>query len=158
MGFIDPLGLTFEDVVRVYMQVNLTFPDVDPNGALMCAELPEGKTGFTVGVAHFSLLPRGTIQVPMRWCKKKCLSRKEWEDLFFTIFHEAMHSTEVWDLSAYSNSNHERIFARELFERSRLPRFPYPLRPVWGTPLPAPGANLDALYDEYKRGASDCCR
>jgi RHS repeat-associated protein len=155
----DPFGLTFYDVVRVNNQVMRTFPGLNPKGGLMCEDLPPGETGYTIGAMDFTLLESGTIQVQMKFCKLKCLDRNQWEILFFTLFHESMHSTDpAWSIEASSDKHHTRIANREIFERTRTARSGMgDGRPMWGTPLPAPGADLDRLYDEYRAGADECC-
>jgi RHS repeat-associated protein len=45
--YIDPLGLTFEDVRRTNQQVNAMFPELKQRGMLRCGNLMAGKYGTT---------------------------------------------------------------------------------------------------------------
>ena len=159
---VDRSGLKFDDVVRVLTQVRLSFPDLDPRGGIMCGDLSGYKNDVVTGrttswITGDLFVPDGTIIVSDLFCKLPCLDRQQWEDLFSTIFHEAMHSTDPWWMTAFSTeAHHDTIRQRVTFELRRVPRFPKPLVPTWGTPLPPPGADIDKLYQDYRNGAG-CC-
>lgn len=150
--FIDPFGLTEEDVARTWRQVTRSFDDLNPRGTVVCGPLP----GDTYGRTRFLT---GNITVNERYCKSPCLSREDWEDLFFTLFHEGMHSTDPWYQGFFRRSHHDGIFAREIYERDRGHglRTPSPRQPLWGTPRSSP-VDLEALYREFSRGADSCCK
>jgi RHS repeat-associated protein len=158
----DRDGLTAEDVARVNVQMNIAFPELNQRGSLSCGNLPAGKYGTTTPWS-------GDITVAQKYCQKKCLSRDEWEELFFTLFHEGMHSTDSRWLSLRQSSSdrqrwHDGIFNRELYEGDRAAGIPMRLirriyggKPIWGTPRSSP-IDLDSLYEQYKSGSSDCCK
>jgi len=170
LKFIDPTGLTFDDVVRTFFQVTASFPDLHPTGGIMCAALPDRdgdpRDGHTISYSagDFVFAPNsfphlvqdGTIQVNDKYCKIKCIKRGEWEDLFFTIFHEAMHSTDPWNRPYLGDGHHQGIHQREGFERNRTRRSPVPSGPMWGTPLPSP-IDLDRLWGEFNHNSGECC-
>ncbi|MFY7809457.1 MAG: RHS repeat-associated core domain-containing protein [Fimbriimonadaceae bacterium] len=152
LRFSDFFGLTAEDVQRAWDQVQRTFNDLAPRGRVECdPSLPEDVYGRAWNVS-------GNISVNQRYCDKQCFSRDEWEELFLTLFHEGMHSSDPWYQGFFSEAHHDSIYAREQFESDRGNRLrsPRPGGPMWGTPRPQP-ADFGALYDEFQRGGSQCC-
>ena len=90
-----------------------------------------------------------------------CLSEKEWNQLFFDLFHESMHSTDsaiqryvdtIGDKLKRPTRNHTSIHNRTAFERIRPPNSPIP---IWGTPRPTP-VDGGSLYGEYRRRTPAC--
>lgn len=154
---IDPLGLSVEDIRYIWRQGLQQFQDVSPIGLPVCGLAGAGSAAWT---APWS----GNITVPQALCDKKCLSRDEWEDLFFTLFHESMHSSDSTVqrfMDAFADSfnrltpNHQAIHNRTEFERSRPPVIP---NPVWGIPRSQPltGGDRRTLYDEYRKRTPAC--
>jgi len=154
---IDPLGLSVEDVRYIWRQGLQQFLDVNPIGIPVCGLAGAGSAAWT---APWS----GNITVPQALCDKKCLSRAEWEDLFFTLFHESMHSSDSTVqrfMDAFADSfnrltpNHQAIHNRTEFERSRPPAIP---NPVWGIPRAQPltGGDRRTLYEEYRKRTPAC--
>jgi hypothetical protein len=98
----------------------------------------------------------------------KCLSRDDWEELFWVLFHEGMHSTDPWWLPLTQSSDeeerwHDSIFNRELYESDRASGIPmrnirraYDGKPIWGTPRSTP-VNMDSLYEKFESGSNMCC-
>jgi RHS repeat-associated protein len=152
MRFVDPLGLTAEDVAQAWSQVQRTFPDLTPRGSVRCDPLlADDVIGHTRNVS-------GEITVNQRFCDKQCFSKEDWEELFLTLFHEGMHSSDPWYQGFFSDAHHQSIYNREFFESDRGNRLrnPRPNGPMWGTPRPEP-ADFDGLFEEFKRGSNRCC-
>jgi RHS repeat-associated protein len=144
----DRDGLTAQDVARVNIQMNIAFPELTQRGSLSCGKVPIEVFGQTDNVS-------GNIVVDQKYCKAKCLTRQDWEDLFFTLFHEGMHSSDPWYQGFFSESHHEGIYRRDVFERSRTLRSrPLP-GPFWGKPRSTP-LDLDSLYEKYRSKTSGC--
>jgi RHS repeat-associated protein len=149
----DPLGLTAADVQGVFRDVGSSFSDLSPNGNGVGFQ--PMKPGFSGGTDWSD----GQIWVDPSWAKKTCLSRSEYEDLFFTLFHEAMHSSDnVFRRFLTTNSSddehHNSIYRRELYERDWRPRWPG--GDMWGTPRPDP-VNIDRRYEQYRARTPACC-
>jgi RHS repeat-associated protein len=155
---VDPRGLTFDDVRRTNHQVNAMFPELQQRGMLRCADLPEDVNGRT---QNFS----GDILVPKKYCEMECLSRDDWEKLFWVLFHEGMHSSDPWWLPLTQSGGeeerwHDGIYRRESYEQARAAgvsvRSRFYQQSMWGTPRRTP-VNLDSLYQQHQSGAGDCC-
>jgi hypothetical protein len=157
MNAIDPLGLTEEDVRFIWRQGLREFLDVNPTGIPICGGISPAIMGST---SWWS----GNITIATEMCEKACLTREEWESLFFTLFHESMHSSDpigqrFLDAAAGSfgglTSNHQGIHNRTEFERIRPPAIP---NPIWGSPRSRPLSRQDreSLYDEYRKRAPGC--
>jgi len=99
----------------------------------------------------------GEIYIDPSWSKIACFSKSEYHNLFFTLFHESMHSTDFpFTLWTYNEAHHNRIFAREIFEAGRTPRRPMPgPGQVWGTPKENP-VDVDRMYENYKKRTPAC--
>jgi RHS repeat-associated protein len=147
--FSDPLGLTAEDVARAWEQVQRAFPDLKPRGSVRC-DPTLSSYGWTANVS-------GEISVNQKYCDMECPTREQWEELFITLLHEGMHSTDPWYQGFFSDEHHNSIYRREQFESNRGNRLRAP-RPIdmWGMPG-LQGADFGALYGEFKRGGSECC-
>jgi hypothetical protein len=92
------------------------------------------------------------------WASKACFSRAEYDELFFTLFHEGMHSSDdIVTRFLTSNSNddahHNDIRRREHFERFRPSRM---FGNMWGIPRDKP-LNVDQLYRQYRARTPSCC-
>jgi hypothetical protein len=159
---IDPTGLTMEEIIKTNMQVKDMFPELRQRGSVSCGMMTDDDNvmGHT---ANWS----GNIVVHQVYCVSKCLSRQRWEDLFFLLFHEGMHSTDpCWHTLAYWGADEENwhtgIYNRERLEREHATGFVRGAReyfsgqPMWGTPRLSP-LNLDQLYEDFKNSSPDCC-
>lgn len=63
------------------------FLDLNPTGVPVCGPLGPGRSGATSPLT-------GNITVPAVFCETQCLTEDQWNQLFFTLFHESMHSTD----------------------------------------------------------------
>jgi hypothetical protein len=146
----DVLGLTAADVRGVGRDVGASFSDLNPNVGLGFQPMQPGLSGATDWWS-------GNIWVDRSWAAKMCFTRGEYEELFFTLFHEGMHSsdnmlTRFLTSNSENDEHHNSIFRRELFERSR-PKVP--MGDMWGTPRPNP-VDVDRLYQQYRRRTPAC--
>jgi hypothetical protein len=147
----DALGLTAADVRGVSRDVGASFSDLNPNGSLGFQPIKPGDTGAT---DRWS----GDMWVDPSWANKSCFTRGEYEDLFFTLFHEAMHSsdnivTRFQTSNSEDDEHHNSIYRRELHERSRPKK---PIGEMWGKPRPDP-VDIDRLYTQYRKRTPACC-
>jgi hypothetical protein len=146
---IDPFGLTEADIQGIWRDVQATFPEINPSRQRVCFRtMPKGVQGQT---SNWS----GEVCVGPEWPQKQCLSRSEWENLFFTSFHEGMHSTDFFIQRAYgTDADHAAISVRENYERLR-PKGPVPTD-MWGAPRIIP-VDKNRLYEAYKARTPACC-
>jgi hypothetical protein len=126
------------------------FRDVQPNGYVYLGSLPDGISGQTTKLTE-------NIRVADSCAAKKCLSQNEWEALFWTLFHEGMHSTDPWYTrlmteNESSDEHHNGIYMRESYERMRPKSVP---SPMWGKPR-LTGVDTGALYRQYQQNSPDC--
>jgi hypothetical protein len=151
LSYVDPRGLTIEDVNYVLGQVTQSFNDVRPNGIVYLGQLPEGIGGQTEPWS-------GNIRMSLAYAPMRCLSRDEWEDLFWDLFHEGMHSSDSWGTRVWNRNrptpHHQSIYNRVAWEQQGgliVPDL------IWGTPSPRSAlVNVDRLYDQYKGNSPDC--
>ena len=101
------------------------------------------------------------IHIDPSWAQKPCFTKAEHRELFFTLFHEAMHSsdnlwTRFWTSNDDDDQHHQSIYWREVYEGSRGDGIRRP-RPgnMWGTPGEKP-VDLDALYKDYRNRTPAC--
>ena len=149
---LDVFGLTAADVQRVFGDVGSSFPDLHPGkGQVDFRPMQPGDTGNTDRWD-------GQISVDPSWARNPCFSRDEYEELFFTLFHEGMHSTDpIWTRyltsNSFDNGHHGSIYRREQYERHRLDK---PPGKMWGTPRDTP-VDIDHLYRKYRERTPACC-
>ncbi|WP_162140742.1 RHS repeat-associated core domain-containing protein [Arenimonas oryziterrae] len=152
IGLVDPFGLDIVDVRRVQGVVLQQFPELHPRGIVYCGRLDEG---IYADANQFS----GDITVSERYCIPSCLSEVEWNELFFSLFHESMHSTDRWwedlSLSPDHTEHHDSIYMREYFERSRARKQDVPHGPVWGSARRV-RVDLTSLYAQYRQENPFC--
>jgi hypothetical protein len=150
MSFSDRSGLSVDDVRYVFVQVQSTFSDIKPHGTVSLGKVAGGNLGETDAST-------GDITLPTSYAPKRCLSRNEWERLFYTLFHEGMHSTDGRISRSLTTNfdfdpHHQSIYKREAYERMR-PKGP--LESMWGEPRPQP-VDENQLYKEYLSSSPDC--
>ena len=116
---IDRYGLTAADVQGVYRDVGASFGDLNPAypGVGSFQPQPPGQGG---GTDKWD----GEIHVDPSWASKKCFTRQEYENLFFILFHESMHSSDpMWQRYLTSNDDddehHTSIYQRQVYEQMR---------------------------------------
>jgi RHS repeat-associated protein len=155
---LDELGLSEADIQKMWDQAQRSFPDLKPRGRVSCADLPTKIYGRTNGFT-------GNMRINRRYCDKSCLTETEWNDAFFTLFHEGMHSTDPWyrdfwesDTEDKLTRNHQGIYNREDYERGRAEglrrRIP---NPMWGTGNARP-VDTKKLYEDYRKDNPACCK
>jgi RHS repeat-associated protein len=116
---VDRFGLTPADVQGVFRDVGASFSDLDP------ASTRIGFQPMKPGIDGVTNNWDGQIYIDPSWATKDCFTRREYENLFFTLFHESMHSTDsFWRRVTTSNSDndvhHDSIYQREVYERMRM--------------------------------------
>jgi hypothetical protein len=158
VGSVDVFGLTAADVQGIFRDVLASFPDLHPAKGRICFRtLVVPNQGETDPWS-------GEICVDPSWADKSCLTKPNFENLFFTLFHEGMHSTSsfltrigsnvgdlVSSLSGQLGLQHTRVYNRQLREQGRSIS-----GPMWGTPRSVP-VDIDRLYDQYRRRTPSCC-
>jgi hypothetical protein len=136
----DPLALTATDVQGIFRDVLASFPELHPAIGRICFRpLAPGNVGETSPKS-------GEICVDPSWANKPCLTKQEFKQLFFTLFHEGMHSSgsflnriagNIGDaaagLAGQLGPLHTRIYNRELREQGLSIN-----GPMWGTPRTIP--------------------
>jgi uncharacterized protein RhaS with RHS repeats len=143
LKFVDPLGLTQADAQIILKYITQNYSEIRPEGKIIFGTPDEGADASTDWWS-------GNMEVPKEMrCKK--LSKEEFEDFLWTIFHESMHSTDPWwqrkwDGIFDESSNHTGIRNRVFYERYRY-RTP---GPMWGTLNPNFKANPGDLYDNSR--------
>jgi hypothetical protein len=159
IGIFDPLGLTAADMQGIFRDVLGSFAELHPAVGRICFRtLTKPNIGETDPGS-------GEICVDPSWENKSCLTRPEFKELFFTLFHEGMHSSGSFLNRVGSNASdavsslagqlgplHTRIYNRELREQGLTIR-----GPMWGTPRDIP-VDIDRLYDLYRRRTPSCCQ
>ena len=98
---IDPLGLTEADVNIIQNYINQNFPDIHRSGGYLFAELGPNVAGNTDTLTGITNLPSDV--------RCKVLSADEFNQLFDTMLHESMHSTDsawqrFWDQLGGNNN------------------------------------------------------
>lgn len=151
LGLIDLRGLTAADVQGVARDVGASFSELNP--ARPRVEFQPMRPGLDGATDKWS----GQIYVDPSWASKACFTRKEYEDLFFTLFHEGMHSSDpllrrFLTTDSELDSHHNSIYQRELYERYRPRKKP---REMWGTPRDHP-VDLERLYSLYRKRTPAC--
>jgi hypothetical protein len=147
LSLIDPTGLSLEDMRYILSQVKTQFGEIQPTGSLeLMGPIANFFWGREFGVTNpFT----GTMYVPSQYSERRCLSKPEWEQVFFrSIFHEGMHSTTPWYVQ------HQGIYNRVETEYTRGPALA-PLSPMWGTPREK-RVNTARLYEQYRANSPDC--
>ena len=132
LSLIDKLGLLADDVNAAMSHILLNFNEINPEGGWVFGTMPPGVSGSTQ-------LYSGTIIVDVKY-HKECLSEDEFNDMYFTLLHESMHSTdgvlirtkdqayEAW--TGNLSANHWSIHERTQRERWGFP----PQNSMWGFP------------------------
>lgn len=152
LRLLDFLGSTPADVQGVARDVGGSFLGLNPGQSRIGFQpMKPGSDGATDKWD-------GQIYVDPSWANKACFTRKEYEDLFFTLFHESMHSSEpIWrrylTTNSENNVHHNSIYQRELYERYRPRKKP---DGMWGTPRDTP-VDIDRLYNQYRKTTPACC-
>src|SRR5215469_16964060 len=105
---LDPVGLTAEDVNVISQYISQNFPDIARRGGYEFGTPNSGANAST------SIGGVTTLWAAIR-CKK--LSLDEFEQLFDTMLHESMHSTDPWyqvwwDSFWDTTANHQSIYNR----------------------------------------------
>ena len=155
LRWIDRFGLTAADVQGVWRDTLASFPELKPETLRICFRgMPDGINGQT---SNWS----GEICIDPSWANIPCLSRSQFENLFFTLFHEGMHGTDKWWERAMTSNDlsdpyHNTIAGRAEFERTRIPRQNAPSYSVWGKPRET-AVDIDRLYEAYKKRTPACC-
>jgi len=150
---VDRLGLTAADVQGVFRDVGSSFRDLHPGRDQIGLEpMQPGDTGGTKPW-------NGQIVVDPSWAEKPCFTRDEYEELFFTLFHEGMHSSDSMlrrflTPNSSDNEHHGSIYRREYFERYRPKK---PPTKMWGTPRDNP-VDIERLYRKYRERTPACCK
>ncbi|MBK6982060.1 MAG: RHS repeat-associated core domain-containing protein [Betaproteobacteria bacterium] len=153
LAAMDLYGLSPADVQGVFGDVGNSFPDLRPGRDQIGFEpMQPGDTGGTKPW-------NGQIVVDQSWANKPCFTRDEYEELFFTLFHEGMHSSDsilrrFLTPNSSDDEHHGSIFRREYFERYRPNNTP---QKMWGTPRDTP-VDIDRLYRKYRERTPACCR
>ena len=129
---IDPSGLTQQDVIIIQQYINQNFPDIQRSAGYLFGDLGPDASGSTDTLTGITILPRDVR------CKQ--LSQDEFNQLFDTMLHESMHSTDpmwqrAWDALWGNNNltaNHQSIYNRTTYELLAGHRFS--VGPMWGQP------------------------
>jgi RHS repeat-associated protein len=154
--FIDPQGLTEQDVVIINNYINQHFSDINRRGGYDYGSPGPGATAETNQYTGVTILP-----ADLR-CKQ--LSPEEFADLFDTILHESMHSTDPWWQGTWDainqpgmTANHQAIYNRAAYETVIGHRF-IP-GPMWGTPtdfIPDINTLYNTTRDQGNQVPCDC--
>jgi RHS repeat-associated protein len=140
---VDPFGLTEQDVGIIQQYIDQHFPDIHRSGGYQYGDLSEDESGSTAVGSGITTLPKAV--------RCKVLSEDEFEQLFDTMLHESMHSTDpmwrrAWD-SVWGNENltahHQSIYNRTIYELLTGHRFS--IGPMWGKPTSLV-PDVQALY------------
>lgn len=153
---MDALGLTDADVQGVWRDVQRSFGDLHPasDGIGYAASDKAGNTSPFLG----------QITIDPSWANKNCFTSWEYHSLFFTLFHEGMHSTDPWYVRANplnkpdDSPYHQSVYNREAYEDFRMPNRPgmvKPRQPMWGKPRDT-AVNVDKLYNDYLQRTCAC--
>jgi RHS repeat-associated protein len=146
----DVFGLTASDVQGVFRDVGRSFGDLRPG---------TNEVSFEPGGPGTDKLS-AQIHIDPSWASKACLTKDEYRELFFTLFHEAMHSSDdLWTRLQTRNSlddkHHESIYQREVYEGGRGARRKKPSN-MWGIARDKP-LDMDQLYRDYRGRTPACC-
>jgi RHS repeat-associated protein len=146
---IDRMGLTAADVQGVGRDVMMSYADVNPQKLPICfRKLTLPNLGETDPSS-------GEICIDPSWETKPCFTKKEYRELFFTLFHEGMHSTDNRLMRYWTNittDRHGSIYRREILEGGGS----VGSGSIWGTPRSVP-VDIDRLYDQYRGRTPACC-
>jgi RHS repeat-associated protein len=155
----DRFGLTEADVQGVWRDTLANFADLKPSSNRIKFR-PMRPDGDQLGETSNH---NGQIYVDPSWSRIACFTKSEYENLFYILFHESMHSTDSLFTRSFlttnedDNPHHNRIYRRESFERYRIPRTPMPSADqVWGTPRQTP-LDDDRNYQSYRKRTPACC-
>jgi hypothetical protein len=136
-----------------------SFGDLNPNGNPSCGPIPQGNKAYTNSNS-------GDIVVPQKFCDKACLTKDEWNELFWSLFHEGMHSSDSFfrrradgfgDMFNYTTDNHDSIYNRAAWEQFGNGKGVPPQPNMWGKPRPDK-VDVDARYREYRQRTPKCCQ
>src|SRR5262249_25040661 len=151
LGFIDPSGLSREDMRFIYEQVKSQFPEINPVWPAGDIDLRGSFLDRLQGNAAEATtnIITGTIYVPSTYGQQSCLPFSEWEHVFFRlIFHESMHSKDwPWKRPDWILGKEDLIVNRVNVE-ARAPSLPPLNVPTWGTPR-RNRVDTNALYRQY---------
>lgn len=132
LSLADPNGLTAADVRIIDNYVSNNMGDIHRRNGYEFGPVGADRRGET---DPFS----GTTTLPP-WIKCKILTESEFFDLFQTVLHESMHSTDPWYRvmadawrQPANTDNHEGINNRVVYETLNGHRFAPP-GPMWGKP------------------------
>jgi hypothetical protein len=131
ISYVDPRGLTAEDVNVINGYITQNFPDISRRGGYDYGSPNAGASASTSPWSGVTTLPSGVR------CRK--LSLNDFAQLFDTMLHESMHSTDsalqaAWDafwqpgLTANHQSIYNRVAYETLFGHRAVPG------PMWGIP------------------------
>jgi len=152
---LDLQGLTQHDVDVINNYISSNFPDIHRSGGYTFGDPDAGNEASTSPIDGITTLPTDVK------CKK--LNYDQFYELFSTMLHESMHSTDsgfqrAWDGSLYNNfrvvtSNHQAIYNRTLYE-TILGHRSMP-SPIWGHPtgfIP----DIKGLYNGSRANDKSC--
>jgi RHS repeat-associated protein len=140
----DLFGLTEADVQGVFRDVLSHFSDINPAKPRICFRtLTAPNVGETDPIS-------GQICVDPSWAAKECLTKTEYRELFFTLLHEGMHSTDPFPIRIFRD--HSSIYRREIAEQGGS----RPNGAMWGNPRSTP-VDVNRMYDQYRKRTPACC-
>ena len=142
-------GLSPADIDKIWDDVKKSFPELRPEPKSLCFRpMGPGVNGET-GVSS------GQICIDPIWAEKKCLTRDEYDRVFFTLFHEGMHSTDGLFLRLFRDE--DQVHRREQFEQywNGFPKYQPNQQKMWGKPRDAP-VDMPDLYDRYRKRTPAC--
>ena len=152
----DLNGLTESDVRFIFNDVMNSFSDLKPTTTgIYFKEMPLSEGGETKY--------NGDITIASRFAKVKCFSFDEYSEVFGVLFHEMMHSTDVWMTILHDGfgdgltANHAKIIERGSYEkiRSFMKRNDIPRGNLWGKPGNKP-VDMQGLYKRYRERVEAC--
>lgn len=147
LKWIDSKGLSIDDLRYIFNQMRTMFPEISARGRIWIGGLddPINNVAETDPVS-------GDMLFREEYRKKNCLSKDEWINTFYTMFHEGMHSTDGF-FERWISFRHSSIYAREMYERGGTISDPPWI--IWGSPN-LETVDDDALYKEYLQSSPDC--
>lgn len=159
LSFIDPFGLSAQDISISLDQLKREFPELKPKGWNFRSPQAGSKAETSVS--------SGIMSFPEKWSLPGCLTYQEYTDRLETIFHESMHSTDsrfrrriTFDEGRLFETHHSSISNRVRWELGASTKWnPYEIYPTnaWGVArVEGFKVSQHALYEEYKKRNPDC--